>query len=97
MSNDRVFYNGHWMSADWPPEIEAAQLVTHYVINSERYPRVRYGDESDDWGADRQPCHDCGVVQGQFHVGVACDVEECPRCGGQVISCDCEYAGDEAK
>lgn len=33
-------------------------------------------------------CHDCGVVDGGIH-HPGCDAEECPKCGGQIISCDC--------
>lgn len=40
----------------------------------------------------REPrdCPDCGAVPGAFHVP-GCDVEHCPRCGGQSIGCDCIY------
>lgn len=34
-------------------------------------------------------CHDCGIQHGNFH-HPGCDVEKCPRCGGQIISCGCQ-------
>lgn len=34
-------------------------------------------------------CHDCGASPGELHKKM-CDVERCPDCGGQYISCDCE-------
>jgi hypothetical protein len=36
-------------------------------------------------------CHDCNIVNepGNLH-HLGCDVERCPKCGGQLISCDCE-------
>lgn len=36
-------------------------------------------------------CHDCGISKGGLH-HPGCDMERCPRCGGQLISCDCELA-----
>ena len=36
-------------------------------------------------------CHDCGVVEGVLHVP-GCDMERCPFCGAQLISCACAYA-----
>jgi hypothetical protein len=97
MSEERILYNGVWVSHDWPARIDAAQAITHYVIGSNAISRIRYGEEPDDWGADRQPCHHCGVIKGQFHVGPVCDVERCPGCGGQVISCECDYEDDESR
>jgi hypothetical protein len=41
----------------------------------------------------KQPCHDCDVVVGELHLG-HCDVEVCPRCAGQYLSCDCKRLED---
>jgi hypothetical protein len=35
-------------------------------------------------------CPDCGAKPGQLHEG-GCDVERCPRCGFQLIGCNCIY------
>jgi len=84
------------MIKGWPERIQAAQLQTSYSIGGALRPRVRYGEEQDDWGADRQPCHDCAVLKMQFHV-TGCDVERCPNCGGQVITCECPYEDNDVK
>ena len=89
-----VLYNGHQMVSYWPQKIEEAQQQPHYVIGGRQYARIAYGAESDDWGAERQTCGDCGVLKGQLHVP-SCDIERCPACGGQAISCDCDYEGDD--
>ncbi|MCP5197160.1 MAG: hypothetical protein H6974_10295 [Gammaproteobacteria bacterium] len=89
-----VIYNGARMVEGWPERIEQAQTEMLVMIGGIEYERVRYGNEEDDWGADKHPCHDCAVIKGQFHVP-GCDVERCPACGGQAIGCDCEYEGDE--
>jgi len=37
-----------------------------------------------------ETCHDCGACEGQIHE-YGCDMERCPFCGRQLISCDCCY------
>lgn len=96
MSKRRVVYNGVEMVDGWPERIQEAQAIPTLSIAGIGHPRIRYGDESDDWGADRQPCNDCRVLKGQLHVP-SCDVEQCPVCGGQAIGCDCEHDGDEGE
>lgn len=91
---DRVIFNGVRVIAGWPERVEEAQREPTLSIGGVDHPRVRYGDEAVDWGADRQPCHDCAVIKGQLHVP-GCDVERCPVCGGQAIGCDCDHDGDD--
>jgi hypothetical protein len=33
-------------------------------------------------------CHDCNAAPGGYH-HPGCDMERCPACGGQLISCGC--------
>ena len=35
-------------------------------------------------------CRDCGVAEGELH-DFGCDMEKCPFCGGQLVSCRCVY------
>jgi hypothetical protein len=64
----KVIYRGVSMIEGWPEKIQAAQTIVTCEINGTEVPRVRYGDEEDDWGADKRPCHDCGVLKGELHV-----------------------------
>lgn len=40
------------------------------------------------------PCGDCAVAKGGYH-HPGCDMEECPVCGGQLISCSCDENAEQ--
>jgi len=53
--------------------------------------RIRYGDErafKEEGLLPDQTCPDCGCMPGEFHAE-NCDQKECPKCGGQALSCGC--------
>jgi hypothetical protein len=59
-------------------------VLTHVrTDDGEPVLRIRVG-EGDDWGAPI--CHDCNAATGQLH-HMGCDVERCPKCGGQMLMC----------
>ena len=43
---------------------------------------------------NKNRCHDCRAVPGAVHHH-GCDMERCPACGEQSISCGCVWAGEE--
>lgn len=93
MEPKRILYRGVPMIESWPDKIIAAQKIVSHKFEGREVPRIRYGNEQSDWQAATIPCHDCRVLLGEFHVP-GCDVEECPICGGQLISCDCPLNDD---
>jgi hypothetical protein len=91
-------------------EFSFAQKHPEEMLHSVQYSRIRYGDEdwrdeNDEPYKDRdgtpydhyerasKPCGDCAAVRGQLHVFM-CDIEQCPRCKGQRLSCDCMTDSD---
>ena len=57
------------------------------VIKNTIYKRIEYGNETGNTEVEDR-CHDCGVKKGYFH-HFRCDVEQCPRCKKQLLSCNC--------
>ena len=71
---------------DCNQEMKAADscIWTHVLIDDEFLRRdTKYYDVN-------ERCHDCGIVnkKGNMH-HFGCDIERCPKCSGQIISCDC--------
>jgi hypothetical protein len=59
------------------------------VLNGDTFALIRFGSEPDDWPGYRAlTCPDCGVGRGGIH-HPGCDIEQCPRCHEQLITCDC--------
>lgn len=68
-------------------------LITYLIFYGGHVkPRIPYGMETrfDSTYVDEiqgQRCHDCGCKPGKLH-HLGCDMEECPVCHGQLLSCD---------
>jgi hypothetical protein len=75
----------------WHGEKQPKEIPSKFIINGEEYDRVAYGDG--EYDLQHAKCDDCGVARGSLHL-LGCDLEPCPRCGGQAITCDCFYDDD---
>jgi hypothetical protein len=60
---------------------------TPHQLQGEPFERIPYGAEDGGWDAP-VTCHDCAVTLGGTHHR-QCDMEQCPRCLDQFISCAC--------
>jgi hypothetical protein len=71
---------------DCDQEMLTAQgcTVSQLTIGGAQYARNRCTRDR----CFRGRCGDCGAARGGFH-HLGCDLEPCPRCGRQLISCGC--------
>lgn len=83
-----VLWNGVEVPRAWPAEVMSEQLETMIELHGKEFTRLRRGA---DWPSrDGTACHDCGIVDGMIH-SEGCDMETCPRCFGQLLSCGCAW------
>ena len=66
--------------------VRPCEVCIEYDLN--KYTRIKAGDKND-FVRPGEVCHDCGAPYGTYH-HPGCDAERCPRCGGQLISCNCK-------
>lgn len=70
---------------DWE---ESSCSYPYIKLNGKVYQR-----NSDSFDS-REVCNDCDILnkKGNYH-HFGCEIEECPRCGKQLLSCDCIFQG----
>ena len=58
-------------------------IIVHLHIDGREWLPAPFIGEGDEYR-----CGDCNVLAGGYH-HPGCDQEVCPKCNGQLISCDC--------
>jgi hypothetical protein len=90
-----VVYRGRQMHRRWPTRLLAAQTIPSLTLDRIEFLRLPWGAETH-WSTrlkDISPpefCPDCGAAIGELH-GPYCEQEECPKCGGQLLSFECNF------
>ena len=72
---------------------KAAGCTSGFLVdkNKKHWEKIKVGDDREGWGyEDQERCGDCGAKVGYYHHD-GCDIERCPKCNGQLLSCDCDF------
>jgi hypothetical protein len=67
--------------------------VDAFHLDGLRFELARHGAERGSSKQRARRCGDCGVEPGGLH-HPGCDMQRCPRCGGQLLSCGCRFDED---
>ena len=68
----------------------ASCTVDVLILGGERFERHRLEQPVGPAGR----CGDCGIQRGGYH-HLGCDLEDCPSCGHQLISCGCVRTNED--
>jgi hypothetical protein len=76
-------------------EMTAASSCTiaAFHLDGRAVSMVAFGSEPG-WRTLRLRCGDCGVARGGHH-HPGCDVQRCPVCRGQMLTCGCRFDDDD--
>ena len=74
------------------PEFKHSQAIKSFNIGGREFERIPWGNERGEFGEDAidTECTNCSAPTGSLHL-LSCDLEQCPRCDQQAISCACAY------
>ena len=103
--NNFTIFRGKDFLKEYLPEYKEVisnnkQYDYYIATDGKKYKRVKMGDEDTflksidkyDYLSElyeREYCHDCLAQKGEYHVFEYCDLEVCPACGGQILTCGC--------
>ncbi len=85
---ETILKDGYPVATFWAHKMTSAQKYPYYKVTS-KFRRIPYGKETGFDMEEDSRCGDCAVKVGEYHVP-SCDIEECPCCHGQALSCDCD-------
>jgi hypothetical protein len=88
---------------EYKADVEKYCKISYFINqNGEKVKRIAFGEENDlllkngqeDYTSpiyEWEYCDDCGAKQGEYHLP-GCDLEICPICFDQKLTCDCNLS-----